>query len=139
GDASSETNRTSNSVDFKVIDARTGITLFVDGFNKWSPVSDIHIWVPECTAPDDPTKTYHFGNTAYQPPAAGSPAGTTVNPSPFHPLFLKRVAPFSNLRFMEWGDSNRIAANSWSERRLWDAATQAFGKSDSVKKGVAYE
>lgn len=43
--------------------------------------------------------------------------------SPFNPLFLHRIAPFSALRFMDWGMTNGSSLVRWSERpRLDDVA-----------------
>ncbi|MBX3471659.1 MAG: hypothetical protein KF878_32795 [Planctomycetes bacterium] len=57
----------------------------------------------------------------------------THEAEPFHPLFLERLAPFSTLRFMDWGETNHSPVTSWSERRRPDHRSQ------HGPAGVAYE
>lgn len=52
--------------------------------------------------------------------------------SPFHPLYLQRLAPFPVLRFMDWNETNNSNIVSWSARKLPGYRTQFRG-------GVAYE
>ena len=47
----------------------------------------------------------------------------TAARSSFNPLFLRRIAPFSTLRFMDWGMTNGSSLAHWSDRpRLDDVA-----------------
>ncbi len=50
---------------------------------------------------------------------------------PFHPKFLASIAPFSVLRFMDWGFTNDSTQQRWADRTLPGARTQ--------HRGVAYE
>ncbi len=50
---------------------------------------------------------------------------------PFHPLFLQRLAPFTVLRFMDWGDTNHSPVRTWAERRVEGYRTH--------HRGAAYE
>ena len=111
GDASGETNRTSNSVDFKVNDARTGITMFVDGFNQANPVKDIHIWLPDWTDPDDPTKTYHFGTTSFQPPGGRLPGRNDRQPLTVSPAVSQARAAVLQSPLHGVGRHQPLAAN----------------------------
>jgi len=40
----------------------------------------------------------------------------TYKTQPFHPLFLKRIAQFRTLRFMDWMSTNNSPVVNWSER-----------------------
>ncbi len=53
--------------------------------------------------------------------------------SPFHPLFVKRLRPFSVIRFMDWQRTNNLGEVSWSGRATKDYFSQGTGK------GVALE
>ena len=52
---------------------------------------------------------------------------------PFYPDYKEKLAPFSILRFMDWGRINASPVQSWSDRTRLDHATQAR------KSGVALE
>ncbi|MBX3467235.1 MAG: hypothetical protein KF878_10105 [Planctomycetes bacterium] len=52
---------------------------------------------------------------------------------PFHPLFLQRIAPFSTLRFMDWGEINGSPVTNWSDRK------RADHRSQHGRNGVAHE
>lgn len=52
---------------------------------------------------------------------------------PFHPVFLRRLSPFSVIRFMDMQATNGSVLASWDERPLPDWATQAG------PRGVALE
>jgi hypothetical protein len=39
---------------------------------------------------------------------------------PFNPAFLAKLAPFSLLRFMDWGGTNGSSLVEWADRRLQD-------------------
>ncbi len=50
---------------------------------------------------------------------------STYQTQPFHPLYLQRLAPFTNLRFMDTGAINHSWVDSWDERALPTDYTQA--------------
>ena len=59
------------------------------------------------TNPADPVRDVRFlwpGTEAAQPT------------QPFNPLFLERLAPFSTLRFMDWGATNGSPVARWADR-----------------------
>jgi len=47
--------------------------------------------------------------------------------SPFHPLFKKRLEPFSYFRFMDWGRTNNSTQKEWSDRVLPEQMRQTGG------------
>ncbi|MEP7058145.1 MAG: hypothetical protein ABI809_10290 [Caldimonas sp.] len=49
----------------------------------------------------------------------------TYATQPFNPEFLKKVAPFSTLRFMDWGATNGSAVVAWADRSHVADATYA--------------
>lgn len=51
----------------------------------------------------------------------------------FHPLFLRRLAKFSVIRFTDWGKVGTTKIAEWNDRTAWTAARQ------TGKNGVAYE
>jgi hypothetical protein len=57
----------------------------------------------------------------------------TYRSQPFHPLFLKRLAQFKALRFMDWGATNNSEVREWRDRSTPKSPTQAS------EKGVALE
>ena len=60
--------------------------------------------------------------------------------SPFHPLFLERLAPFGTLRFMDWMETNLSDVVTWEDRaRISDATYFAGSNPDEFHNGVAPE
>jgi len=59
--------------------------------------------------------------------------GADLEANPFYEVFLDRIAPFHNLRFMDWMATNNNNMRSWSERKLPDYYT--YGGDE----GVPYE
>src|SRR5690606_5914833 len=55
----------------------------------------------------------------------------TYAAQPFHPEFLKRLAPFSTLRFTDWGAINDTLIVDWADRKLPTSRSQ--------HRGVAFE
>ncbi len=58
---------------------------------------------------------------------------STYQSQPFHPLFLERLEPFVNLRFMDWAKTNASPLATWSGRTTPDTYTQ------TLSSGVALE
>lgn len=66
------------------------------------------LWVSiERTNPADPVRNLRF----LWP---GTEAGHASNP--FNPVFLSRTAPFSTIRFMDWGATNGSSIMNWADR-----------------------
>lgn len=49
----------------------------------------------------------------------------THEADPFHPLYLERLRPFTNLRFMDWAETNSSPLRTWDERTTPASNTQA--------------
>jgi hypothetical protein len=64
-----------------------GLQLVVDS-DRRDPVRDLHAWMP----------------------------GFEGAKSPFHPLFMERLAPFEVIRFMKWQRTETTTASSWDQR-----------------------
>ena len=58
---------------------------------------------------------------------------STYQTQPFHPLYLERLAPFTVLRFMDWGATNGSPLVSWGQRTTPDTYIQ------TRDEGVALE
>ena len=100
--------------------ANDGIYMKISDMDASDPIRNVHVWMPDFGGKS-------FVGQAWQPGAAFSP---------FHPLFLEKVAPFRTIRFMDWMDTNLSDITSWSDRRPFDHATQQSG---DFKNGVAPE
>jgi len=55
----------------------------------------------------------------------------------FNPVFLERMAPFSTLRFMDWGRTNDSPVARWSDRATPDRLTYAEGAGVPVETMIA--
>jgi hypothetical protein len=91
-----------------------------------APIHDVHVWMPDYNGQS-------FVGQIWSPGA---------NFSPFHPLFLQRLAPFHTLRFLQ--DSALIDSNvtDWSQVRPWNYETQQTPDSTSgytLHNGIAPE
>jgi hypothetical protein len=53
---------------------------------------------------------------------------STYRTQPFNPLFLSRIAPFSSLRFMDWGETNHSPVVNWADRALVSDPTYQTAK-----------
>ncbi len=81
-------------IEFDVRPADGGIQLVVSGSDRRDPVRDIRVTMPG------------FENAK----------------SPFHPLFLERLAPFHVLRFMKWQRTEYSTTRTWDQRAKMDDA-----------------
>jgi hypothetical protein len=89
-----------------------GIYLRIDRSNPVDPVRNVHVWMPG------------FENAA----------------TPFHPLFLERLEPFSTLRFMDWQRTNNSTLASWEDRTtLDDRQSGEFGVAAELMIDLANE
>ncbi|REE85137.1 hypothetical protein A8990_11355 [Paenibacillus taihuensis] len=66
-------------------------------------------------------------------------SGTDV----WNPTFISELAPYSVLRFMDWGGTNNSKVQTWSQRRLPTDPVNSdigyIGPSDPIRAGLAYE
>ncbi len=95
-----------------------GISMRIESIDPADPIRDVHVWLPDYEGET-------FSGQIWTPDAEFSP---------FHPAFLESLEPFSVLRFMEWGDTNRSSLVNWSDRREFDDARQR-----GDERGVAVE
>ena len=94
-----------NRIIAEVTPTDLGIYLRIDRSNRNDPVRNVKVWLP----------------------------GFEDAQSPFHPLYLKRLKPFSVIRFMDWMQTNGSNITTWSDRPRYDYYTQGTGD------GVALE
>lgn len=81
-------------LELDVVPGDGGIQVEVTASDPRDPIRNIHCWMP----------------------------GYEKARSPFHPLFVERLKPFSVLRFMDWQQTNNSPVKTWAERaKLTDA------------------
>src|SRR5690606_11347464 len=97
-----EVNRRKNRVTADVKPTNQGIYLRIDSSNTSNPVRNVKVWLP----------------------------GFEDAKSPFHPLYLQRLKPFSVIRFMDWMRTNGSDIVSWGNRPKPNYYTQ--GTPDGV-------
>jgi hypothetical protein len=105
--------------------ANLGIHMRIDAMSAADPIHDVHVWMPDYNGQS-------FVGQVWQPGAGFSP---------FHPLFLQRLQPFSTLRFMQADEIITSQVHHWSDRRPFDYATQQSGNASQgyVVNGMAPE
>lgn len=101
--------------DLDVTPTDAGIHVVVDHTAPADPVRNIHLWMPDWQGQS-------FAGQRWQPGDTGSP---------FHPLFLERLRPFSVLRFMALQETNGSTIQTWADRRPADAVRQGSGPGGS--------
>jgi hypothetical protein len=106
--------------DLDVTPSQAGIHLRIDQTNPADPVRAIHVWMPDWQGRS-------FVGQAWSPGA---------DFSPFHPLFLERLAPFGTLRFMGMQETNSSDIRTWSDRRGADAIRQGSGSGGSPSEPI---
>ena len=99
--ASGKTAAGRNYADLQVTPSDNGIYLRIDATSPTDPVRDFHVWMPDWQG-------QRFAGQRWQP-------GDSF--SPFHPLFLQRLAPFHTIRFMGMQETNSSGIRSWADRR----------------------
>ena len=99
-----------------------GIRLRIAGMSAADPVHDIHVWMPDYNGRS-------FVGQVWRPGASFSP---------FHPLFLQRLAPFHTLRFMQDSEIITSQVQHWSDRRSVSYETQMTG-AFGFQNGIAPE
>jgi len=104
-----------------------GILVRIEATDPADPVRGIHLWMPDW-------KGKSFAGEVWKPGAAFSP---------FYPLFLERLDPFSTIRFMAWQETNGSTVQSATDGRPVDAARQSSGQGGSPSEpkinGVSVE
>jgi hypothetical protein len=113
--ASGRTTAGINWADLDVTPTDAGISLRIEAIDPADPVRDIHVWMPDWQG-------RRFAGERWQP-------GVTF--SPFHPLFLERLAPFDVIRFMGMQETNSSDIVTWSDRRAGTDARQSSGPGGS--------
>jgi hypothetical protein len=104
-----------NWADLAVTPTDAGMSLRIEATDPADPVRDIHVWMPDWQG-------QRFAGQRWQPGASFSP---------FHPLFLERLAPFDVIRFMGMQETNSSDIVTWSDRRDAAAARQGSGPGGS--------
>ena len=116
-----------NFAELTVTPTDSGIYLRIEQTNPADPVRDINVWMPDYNGQS-------FVGQRWQP---GAPF------SPFHPLFLSRLAPFGTLRFMGMQETNTTDIVTWAQRRDADDIRQGSGPegtpSEPVVNGISVE
>ncbi|MFM7036031.1 MAG: Calx-beta domain-containing protein [Planctomycetia bacterium] len=113
--------------DLRVTPSDSGIFMRIEATNPADPVRNFNVWMPDWQGQS-------FVGQRWQP-------GATF--SPFHPLFLERLAPFNTLRFMGMQETNSSDIRTWADRR--DAADIRQGSgaegtpSEPIANGMSVE
>lgn len=95
----------------QVTPSSNGILVTIESTEPSNPVRDINLWMPDYQGQS-------FSGKRWQPGASFSP---------FHPLYLERLAPFKTLRFMAMQETNSSDIVTWNDRRPVDAVRQSSG------------
>jgi hypothetical protein len=116
-----------NFADLRVTPTDSGIYLRIDETSPADPARNFNVWMPDWNGRS-------FVGERWQPGAAFSP---------FHPLFLERLAPFTTLRFMGMQETNTSDIATWSQRRDANDIRQGSGAegtpSEPVANGISLE
>ena len=100
-----------------------------------APTDDGMYMVIETTTPDDPVRNFNIWMPNWQ---GTSFVGQRWEPgaafSPFHPLFLQRLAPFRTLRFMGMQETNSSDIRTWADRRDAADIRQGSGPGGTVSE-----
>ena len=109
-----------NYADLRVTPTDDGIYLRIEETSPTDPVRDFNVWMPDWNGRS-------FVGERWQPGAAFSP---------FHPLFLERLAPFDTLRFMGMQETNTSDIVTWSQRRDAADIRQGSGPEDTPSEPI---
>jgi hypothetical protein len=116
-----------NWADLQVAPTDAGIYLRIDATEPTDPVRDIHVWMPDWNGRRFAGQRWHPG----------------ADFSPFHPLFLERLAAFDVIRFMGMQETNTSDIVTWADRRDASDVRQGSGPeaswSEPVVNGIAVE
>lgn len=105
--------------DVAVTPRDSGILVKIVESDRRDPIRSLELWMPPHAGQALPTESWD----------ANSPF------SPFHPLFVQRLAPFNTIRFVDW------TATNWSTPHTWEQRTGVRERQsgDDNGKGVALE
>ncbi|HND53070.1 MAG TPA: hypothetical protein PLV92_11755, partial [Pirellulaceae bacterium] len=109
-------------VELDVTPTTGGIALRIDTMSSTDPIRDLHVWLPDYNGES-------FAGQAWRPGA---------DFSPFHPLFIERLAPFESLRFTQMSSAVPSDIVHWSDSRPVDHARQSTFAVD-FQNGVSPE
>ena len=125
--ASGRTPASRNFADLQVTPGSDGILMRIEATSPTDPVHNFNVWMPDWGG-------WSFVGQRWQPGAAFSP---------FHPLFLARLAPFKTIRFMGMQETNTSDIRTWDDRRDALAIRQGSGSegtaSEPIVNGMALE
>jgi hypothetical protein len=125
--ASGRTAAGRNYADLEVTPSAAGIAMRIETTNANDPARNFNVWMPDWDGRS-------FAGQRWQPGAGFSP---------FHPLFLRRLAPFKTIRFMGMQETNSSDIRTWADRRDALDIRQGSGSggtaSEPVVNGMAVE
>jgi hypothetical protein len=125
--ASGRTSAGRNFADLQVTPGSDGILMRIEATSPTDLVRNFNVWMPAWGGRS-------FVGQRWQPGAAFSP---------FHPLFLERLAPFKTIRFMGMQETNTSDIRTWDDRRDALAIRQGSGSegtaSEPIVNGMALE
>ncbi|MBM4011649.1 MAG: hypothetical protein FJ286_09760 [Planctomycetes bacterium] len=116
--ASGRTVAGRNYADLLVTPTDDGIFMLVESTNPANPARNFNVWMPDWQGRS-------FAGQRWEPGAAFSP---------FHPLFLERLAPFHTLRFMGMQETNSSDIRTWFDRRDARDIRQGSGPGGTVSE-----
>jgi hypothetical protein len=113
--------------DLLVTPTDSGISMRIEATSPSDPVRGFNVWMPAWNGRS-------FVGERWQPSAAFSP---------FHPLFLERLAAFKTLRFMDLQETNTSDIVTWADRRDAADIRQGSGSegtpSEPIVNGMSLE
>ncbi|MFM8735411.1 MAG: Calx-beta domain-containing protein [Pirellulales bacterium] len=104
--------------DLLVTPSDDGIYMVIESTNPANPARNFNVWMPDWQG-------RRFAGQRWEPGAAFSP---------FHPLFLERLAPFHTLRFMAMQETNSSDIRTWADRRDATDIRQGSGSGGTVSE-----
>ena len=110
-----------NYADLLVTPSDNGIFMRIEATTEGDPVRNFNVWMPDWNG-------QKFAGQRWQPGAAFSP---------FHPLFLERLAPFKTLRFMGMQETNTSDIVTWADRRDASDIRQGSGPEGTPSEPIA--
>ena len=116
--ASGKTAAGRNYADLLVAPTDDGIYLGIEQTSPTDAVRNFNVWMPDWEG-------QRFAGQRWEP---GAPF------SPFHPLFLRRLAPFHTLRFMGMQETNSSDIRTWADRRDALDIRQGSGSGGTVSE-----
>ncbi|MFN9367986.1 MAG: hypothetical protein ACK6CT_04335, partial [Planctomycetia bacterium] len=109
-----------NYADLEVAPTAAGILMRIEATAANDPVRNFNVWMPDWGG-------QRFVGQRWQPGA---------DFSPFHPLFLQRLAPFKTIRFMGMQETNTSDIRTWADRRDAFAIRQGSGSEGTVSEPI---